>query len=38
MNNKVMELKLDIRKVTEIAEKADALASSIHSEILQLQT
>ena len=38
MNNKFMELKLDIRKVTKIAEKADALASSNHGETLQLQT
>ena len=38
MNSKFLEIKLGIRKVTEIAEKADALASANHNEIRQLQT
>ena len=37
MNSKFMEIKLDIRKVTEITEKADALTSANHNEILQWQ-
>ena len=33
-----MTIKLEIRRVTEIAEKADALASANYNKILQLQT
>ena len=38
MNSKFMEFKLGIFKVAEIAEKAEALASANHNEILRLHT
>ena len=37
MHSKFTEIKLDMRKVTEIAEKADALASAKLKKILQFQ-